>query len=709
MSGTIRLLANGNGSLIPEDNRLPPIKMFPEEINGVFNGDRLLVSLDQERSGKLKGRLIEMVERGPGILVGTLWRKGKDLIVHTHPAGIEVHVDDPGSHAKTGHAVVLRLKDKTGGRKRGLWGDITEILGAPSDPSVQVEMAILGNGLTLDYPQPAVLEAEAIGEVEPAEVLRGSRRDLRDVLHVTIDGADARDFDDAVSCRFEDGSCRVWVSIADVSAYVVEGTALDDEAHRRGTSVYFPHKAVHMLPTELSTGLCSLNPHVPRLTMTVEMLVNSSGVPEEVSVYSGLIQSGGRLTYEEVEEALGTSRATLPDDNPCKQKSIYSLLKDLSKVSGWFRKQRTDRGAVDFELGERKVIVDEAGHATHIEERARLGAHRLIEDLMIAANEAVATYLLNRDWPTVFRIHERPDPEAFGKVAKWAETFGYKFDAQSVEDPRRVAEFARELGKDDRSVIGQILLLRSMKQARYSIENFGHFGLASEAYLHFTSPIRRYPDLLVHRSLKKLIAKEGPLKDLESSASHASVQERAAVLAERDVTDLMSCQIAADFIGDEMDAQVVAVLPFGVFVRAKEALFEGAVPIELFNDYFHENFEYVEESITLLGRLTGRRITFGTELKVRLESVNGALRRIDFALCGAMERKKNKGSEGAGKNRSKAESSEGGRKRRSKTRSSDAAPKPRGAKSGKGAGGKKAVKKKRGAPGKRKPGGEGPR
>jgi ribonuclease R len=234
-------------------------------------------------------------------------------------------------------------------------------------------------------------------------------------------------------------------------------------------------------------------------------------------------------------------------------------------------------------------------------------------------------------------------------VAKWASIYGLKFDPKSNESPKAVAQFAEKLGKDERTALGQVLLLRSMKQAKYSVENVGHFGLASDAYLHFTSPIRRYPDLLVHRSLKVLWAKEGPPKDLEEQANHSSVQERCAMLIERDVTDLMACQIATHFVGEEMGARVVTVLPKGVFVRSIEHLFEGYISVEAFGDYYNEYFEFQEESMMLLGQLTGRRITFGTEVKVRLESVNSQLRRIDFTLADRMENRRPKKSQAKGR------------------------------------------------------------
>ncbi|MED5464328.1 MAG: VacB/RNase II family 3'-5' exoribonuclease [Myxococcota bacterium] len=668
--GSLRLLPDGRGSLIPENNELPPIMMFPEEIQGVFNGDKLLVTLEQDRRGKLKGKLVEVEERGPGLLVGTLWRRDKLVGVNAHPSGAQVIVEEPGKRFKTGHVVSVQLIPRRG-RKRALRGRVLESLGASNDPKVQVEMAILAHGLSSDYPAAAVEQAEEYGEVDPGEVLRDGRRDLRDVLHVTIDGADARDFDDAVSCRFEGANCRVWVSIADVSAYVVEGTALDDEAQRRATSVYFPHKAIHMLPTELSTGLCSLNPNVPRLAMTAEMLVSSSGLPSEVTVYPALIQSGARLTYEEVEEALNHRRRELPEDNPTREKKIYSLLQDLSKVSRWFRKQRTKRGAVEFELGERKVVVDGEGQAQTIEMRERLESHRLIEDFMIAANEAVARYLLKKEWPSVYRIHETPDKERFAVVANWAKTLGLQCEPDKMDDPREVARFASKLGREPRLATGQVLLLRSMKQARYSIENVGHFGLASEAYLHFTSPIRRYPDLLVHRSLKRLLQKQRPLKNLEEGASHSSVQERAAMLVERDVGDLMTCQIASEFVGEEMDSAVVAVLAFGVFVRTRETFFEGLVPMDNINEYYQDYFEYVEESMSLVGRLSGRKITFGSELKVRLEGVNGELRRIDFELCGRLENRRRKAGEKSRPVKAQRRSEERGDRRRQPKKSDE--------------------------------------
>lgn len=614
---------NGDGSakLIPEAPNTPNVFLPPEEIVGVRDGDTVTAELDVGRKGKVRGRV---VERGPaheGTVVGVLRRQARltYLLPDDGSSALVVPADEMGD-AKDGDAVQARIL-REGDVEGSSVARVEEVLGDPLDPRVQVEMAVRATKWPRVFPDEVLAEVEKFPDIEPARVLVEGRKDLRGIPHVTIDGEDARDFDDAVSARPEGDRYRVWVSIADVSHYVAEGTALDGSARERATSVYFPDRVLPMLPEGLSNELCSLKPNVPRLTMTCEMVIDRDGGKSAIEVYPSLIQSEARLTYNEVQEVLEKNNPTHPQ---------RELIEKLVIPARWLRTQRQTRGAIDFEIPETRVVTDKDGAAADIVLRQRFEAHRLIEDLMVAANEAVAEYLIERDLPALFRVHTAPDPIKLDLLVRWAAKMGIDLDADQARDPKYLQRFLTRVKNHPAIGVIQSLVLRMMQQAKYEPENRGHYGLASKAYAHFTSPIRRYPDLVVHRALRTFWQGRGKLHGLEAMGEHCSQRERKAMEGERAVTNLMACQVASKHVGEVFQATVQGVHPAGAFVRPTTLAVDGLIPMEAIGGFFKGYFEYIEDEQMLFSRRTKHKIKLGDTITVQLASVNLKRKQIDF-------------------------------------------------------------------------------
>ncbi len=627
--GTVRMNGDGSAKLIAEAKGTPNVFLPPEEIVGVRDGDVVTVELGVGRKGRVRGRI---VERGPsrsGTVVGVLRRQARltYLLPDDGSSALVVPVDELGN-AKDGDAVEARIL-REGEAEGASVARVEEVIGDPVDPKVQVEMAVRSTKWPRHFDEAVLAEVAKFPPVDPLKVLNGGRVDLRGVPHVTIDGEDARDFDDAVSAKLEGDRYRVWVSIADVSYYVREGTALDDAARARATSVYFPDRVLPMLPERLSNDLCSLRPNIPRLTMTAEFVVDPEGIMHDVKVYPSLIESAARLTYDTVQEVLDAKDVGVSGPKHPQADLIHKLV----IPARWLRTQRARRGAIDFEIPESKIKLGPDGVAVDIVQRQRLESHRLVEDLMVAANEAVAEYLLANDWVGLYRVHDAPDPIKLELLVRWAGKLGIDFDPEAARDPKVLQKFLVRMRSHPAASVVQSLVLRMMAQARYGPENLGHYGLASQAYAHFTSPIRRYPDLVVHRCLKALWAGEARPKNLDALGQHCSQQERKAMEAERAVTQLMACQIATKHIGEDMTAQVTGVHPAGAFVRPVELFVDGLIPMEALGHHYRGYFEYLEDEQMLFARRTKTKIQLGDRLEVILAGVNMKRRQIDFAIA----------------------------------------------------------------------------
>jgi ribonuclease R len=647
--GRITVHRDGYGFVTP-DGGGEDIFIPSKFLKGALHGDLVEASSAPSRMGgnKLDGRVLAVIERATSRVVGRYEETGRGAIVipEDHRLNLVVAIPVKGrGQAQDGHQVVAELTSyPLGGRPAE--GRIIEVLGWPDDPEVEVQSVIRRFDLPHVFSRDVLAEAEAIAETVSKEDLRG-RVDLRSKPTVTIDGETARDFDDAVSLRREGENFRLWVSIADVSHYVKKDSPLDREAYLRGTSVYFPDRCIPMLPERLSNGICSLNPQVDRLTMTAEMLFDRSGALLESSFYPSVIKSAARLTYTIVKRIIVDDDRELAD----KYRPVAPMLAEMKELALILMAMRKKRGSIDFDLPEPEIIIGLTGQTEGIIRAERNLAHQLIEEFMLAANEAVARHITSRDIAFLYRVHENPDPAKLHTFQEFIFGFGYEF--KLVEDKVEPAELQRLLaqadGKPEERMINYALL-RCMKQARYAADNVGHFGLASNCYCHFTSPIRRYPDLVVHRILKASLGltqladdKSGGAEGKRASkqlalaterlaevAEHTSKRERVAMEAERDVVEMKKLQYMQQHVGEEFDGYITGVAAFGFFVELEELFVEGLVHISTLTD---DAYTHAEKQHSLIGRRTGAVFRIGDAARVSVASVSPATRRIEFVLA----------------------------------------------------------------------------
>ncbi len=490
-------------------------------------------------------------------------------------------------------------------------------LGAPSEPRVEVLRAALSRGFRATFSEEALSAASAFSPPGDADLTHG-RQDLRARPFVTIDGEDAKDFDDAVYAERHGDGFRLYVAIADVSHYVRPKSAIDREGFHRGTSVYFPGFVLPMLPHTLSDDLCSLRPEVPRLTLCCEMQVDGSGEVVSEKVYHALIRSAARLTYNQVEAALHKG-----EDNPAKR--VGEPLVVFAECARRLREAKTRRGAIDLDLDEPQLQLGPDGRPTGSVARARLEAHRLIEDAMLAANSAVARVMHRHKWPAAYRVHEAPNDEKLTLVRLAAEGMGYRHPLPDGPTTAQVAKFVRALQNEPKGPILLPLVLRAMARARYGSERLGHYALAAADYLHFTSPIRRFPDLVVHRSFTTS-GRDAPT-DIARACQWMSEREQSAERCEREVDDYYRCLLAEPLVGQEFDAVVTGVLDFGAFVRMEQPYLEGLIPVRSFG----EDFYVLDElGLRLRGRRSGHSIGLGDRIRVKLTEARPLRRQIAF-------------------------------------------------------------------------------
>ncbi len=633
--GTVSVHRDGYGFVSPEGGDgdvFVPARFLRE----VMDGDRVTVRVERSGRGqKPEGRVIRVLERAHRTVVGRFEAGRRFGYVVPADPRLMHDIFIPGGadlNCRPGQMVLARI-DAYPEKTRNPEGSVIEILGDPDDPEVEALTIVHKYGLPYHFPPEVLDAAGAVPDQVMKRDLQG-REDLRALTTVTIDGETARDFDDAVAVRKESGGrIRLWVAIADVGHYVAEGSVIDQEAYRRATSVYFPGRCIPMLPESLSNGICSLNPDVERLALTAEMVFDEQGGRLESRFFPAVIRSRARLTYTEVRDMLVNRDAEVIGRYP----EIYPHLQVMGELGDRLTAMRRRRGSLDFDLPEAEVVLDLRGRTEDIVRSERTAAHRLIEEFMLAANEAVATFLTERDAPFLYRTHEPPDLEKLQAFQEFISHFNYGLSlGPTGVDQRRLQALLTEVeGKPEEKMINQILL-RSMKQARYSPDNVGHFGLVAERYCHFTSPIRRYPDLVVHRVLRRVIEKE--LSDsrrehlrqaLPEMGEHTSQMERRAMEAEREIIDLKKCQFMADKEGEEFPGLISGVQPFGFFVELKDFFVEGLVHVSsLADDFYH----YEEELHRLIGENKRRIFQIGMEVRVTVARVNLERREIDFKL-----------------------------------------------------------------------------
>lgn len=634
VSGVVRGHPEGFGFVVPDRKGLEDVYLNRGEMRRVMHGDRVLVRPERGRRGDSQGHVVKVLERGQQRLVGVVQTDGqRTFLVPMDPrVAPGIPLRDPGP-ARSGQVAAVEMT-RYGTGYEPPEARLQRVLGAPDDPEVQAQAVIFRYGWPQDFSEEARREAERRGPcVDPAEA--ASRRDLRPLTTLTIDGETARDFDDAVSIdRAPAGGYRLYVSIADVAHYVPRGSAVDGEAYARGTSVYFPDRALPMLPAALSRGICSLQAGVDRLCRTALLEVNRKGEVERTEVFQSVVRSDARLTYTEVGRILVDRDASVIG----RYAGLVEPLRVMEDLAHLLMERRNARGSLDFELPETEVVLDERGMPTDVRRAERTIAHRIVEEFMIAANEAVARCLRERKFPCVYRVHEGPDEDTLDAIAPFLSTLGYPLrrSAEKVSpgDLRRVLEACR--GKPEERVLNR-MLLRSMKQACYDPDNVGHFGLASDAYLHFTSPIRRYPDLMVHRLLDQAMtgrrpdpkAREELAAHLREAADHSSARERLAMDAEREMVDLKKAQFMTDKIGQVCTGVITDLAGFGFFVELDAWFVEGLVSFRSLQDDF---YRYYETAHVIKGQNHGRIFRMGDAVTVRVVRVKLFQGEIDFEL-----------------------------------------------------------------------------
>ncbi|MCU0772984.1 MAG: ribonuclease R [Ideonella sp.] len=667
MTGIVQGHRDGHGFVHGDEPGADDVYLAPQEMRTVLHGDRVRVRVQRyDRRGRPEGRVLEILERKRRPIIGRLlleqgvWivapedkRFGQDILIPKNATAT----------ATAGQVVAVELTEPPSMFSQPV-GRVAEVLGDIDDPGMEIEIAVRKYEVPHRFSPEALAQAASLPDhVRPAD--RRQRVDLTDVPLVTIDGEDARDFDDAVYCEpARAGRGKGWrliVAIADVSHYVRPGEPLDVDAFERATSVYFPRRVIPMLPEKISNGLCSLNPETPRLALVCDMVVTASGSVHAYQFYPAVILSHARLTYTEVAAILGNTRGP----EAVKRRDLVPHLLHLHEVYRALLKERQRRGAVDFETTETQIVCDDNGRIERIVPRTRTEAHRLIEEAMLAANVCAADFIQRAGHPALYRVHEGPTPEKRVMLLNYLRALGLGLSIG--DDPKPADLQAVAQATKDRPDAAQIhtMLLRSMQQAIYTPVNSGHFGLAYEAYTHFTSPIRRYPDLLVHRVIRALLEgrryryasagpentgtpsrrKSAPRPALptsevrgvpaaevglwEAAGIHCSANERRADEASRDVEAWLKCRFMREHLGEEFSGTVTAAAPFGLFVQLDTLYVEGLVHItELGGEYFR----FDEARQELRGERTGLRYAAGVRLRVQVSRVDLDARRIEFRL-----------------------------------------------------------------------------
>ena len=623
LSGRVEGHRDGHGFLVPDEGGESVFLSSPE-MRQVLHGDRASVKVTgRDPRGRPVGEIVDVLERGNRRVVGRLHAEHGVLFLVPEDRRIAQDILVPPAEvgkAKAGQVVTVELVSQPSKHAQPI-GRVAEILGNTEDPGMEIEIALRKFDLPYEFSKKALTQTKGLPDTVREEDAAGSK-DLRKLPLVTIDGETAKDFDDAVHAVREGKGFRLWVAIADVSNYVRHGDSLDADAKERGTSVYFPRRVIPMLPEKLSNGLCSLNPEVDRLAMVCEMAITPKGAVARYEFYPAVIRSQARLTYTEVWKMLSESKAT-PGREP-----LLPHLETLHAVFKVLLQARELRGAIDFDSVETRMEFDARGKIARIVPEQRNEAHRLIEECMLAANVCAGDFLVDRGQPVLFRVHDVPAPEKVVMLRAFLAELGLNLGGGDKPRPKDYSELLAKIRERPDFTLLQTILLRSLKQAVYSPDNAGHFGLAFEAYVHFTSPIRRYPDLLVHRAIKACIAnRKYDGIDWEDLGRHCSETERRADDASRDVENWLKCHYMQDRVGEVFEGRVTGVTGFGIFVTLDEYFVDGLVHIsELGRDYF----QFDQARHVLLGERTGKRYRLADRMKVKLVRVDLETRKMDL-------------------------------------------------------------------------------
>ena len=635
--GRLEVFPKGFGFLISEKKDSEDLFIPPSAMNGAMNSDKVIGRIESPKTetSRAEGEIIRIIKRCNKEIVGTYESSKNFGFVIPDDKRIQQDIFIPKGNEKgasTRQKVVCNIVKWPEGRRKSPEGKISEILGYQEDKGVDILSIIKQHQLPLEFPEEVETQAESFKEgIAKDEMQR--RKDLRDLTIVTIDGADAKDLDDGVSLeKLGNGNYKLGVHIADVTHYVQEGTALDEEALERATSVYLIDRVIPMLPEKLSNNLCSLNPNTDKLAMSVFMEIDAKGKVQNEEVFESVINTSERLIYEDVSDILENEDQELMK----KYKNYLDMFNNMKELSEILRKKRMDRGAIDFDFPEARVILDEEGTPVDIEEEERRTANRIIEEFMLVCNETIAERYHWLEIPFLYRIHEEPDLEEIQEFNRFIYNFGYQIKGiQNEVHPKALQEINEKVkGKKEEKMLNT-LMLRSLQKAEYSADNVGHFGLAADYYSHFTSPIRRYPDLMIHRIIKWHLNNElskNRLKKLEKNlpkiADQSSTREREAASAERETVDLKKAEYMSKKIGEEFEGVITSLTSFGIFVELPNTI-EGLIRLSsLTDDYYH----YDRENQQILGERTKRQFRIGESVVVKVEKANVMEGEVNFSL-----------------------------------------------------------------------------
>ncbi|MDP1654171.1 MAG: ribonuclease R [Rhodocyclaceae bacterium] len=635
LKGRVQGHPDGFGFLVREDKG-PDLFLSEKEMAKALHGDHVIARIiGMDRKGRPEGKIVEVTERANQQVVGRVFeehgvyyvvaenkRISQDILIAPPEKG-----DRKALRPKAGQVVMIEIIEQPSKQSQPI-GRVIEILGNYADPGMEIEIALRKHELPFEFSKDALAETKKLPDAVKKSDWKG-REDLTQLPLVTIDGETAKDFDDAVYCERQGKGYRLIVAIADVSHYVGDSGALDQEAQERGNSVYFPRRVIPMLPEKLSNGLCSLNPQVERLCMVCDMDVSATGAIKQYRFYAAVIWSHARLTYTEVA-------AALYDKDKAALAKIGALLPFLENLDALYRvlaKARSKRGAIDFETVETRMVFDDHGKIERIEPYERNDAHRVIEECMLAANVCASDFLKEREHPALYRVHEGPTPERLVKLRDFLGTFGLQLGGGEEPHAKDYAALIDKIANRPDKQLLQMVMLRSLRQAIYSPDNVGHFGLAYESYTHFTSPIRRYPDLLIHRAIKSALAgRRYDTINWEQVGLACSATERRADDATRDVEAWLKCWYMQDRIGEVFTGSISSVVPFGIFVALDTVFVEGLVHVsDLGRDYFH----FDEKAHAMVGERTGARYRLSDRVRVQLVRVDLDQNKIDFRLADA--------------------------------------------------------------------------
>lgn len=639
LHGTIKRHPDGFGFFIPEDVEHPDVFIPAPAMKTAMTNDKVSITAEKERDGRYRGEIMNIIERSQKKIAGafSIWNERYGLIKDEGKGwGKDLKIPlDKSLKAKKGELVVARITEYPD--QGEFTGEVVEIIGDIQDALNDIKRVVVANNIPEEFAPETLAEAEKY-DANPSERDFANRKDLRHINLITIDGATAKDFDDAVWVEMTPHGFHLIVAIADVSHYVKPGTSMDKDAYERGTSVYFPNFVIPMLPEALSNGLCSLNPHVPRLALVADMHFDFTGVMTESFFYEGVIESKARVIYGEAQEIIENPEGTGPTHKRLEHvRETILRCADLAKI---LMAKRFKEGSLDLEVPETNLIIDGAGEPVDVIKSERLFAHRLIEEMMLAANVAVAKEFAKKDIPAIFRTHEPPDPLKIAMLEKFMKSFGGHIHLSGERLQKKLTKALHEFTNEVQAQVIHMLTLRSMSQAKYTLENIGHFGLGFDYYTHFTSPIRRYPDLIVHRLLKNICGVQSyhlmADDDIATAGTWLSACEQRSAKAERQIQAIKKARFMKRLVGQTFDGMISSVTKFGVFVLLREYNVDGLIRLD---DLGGDKWEFDEENLRLVAKRSGLSYELGDRVRVTVSSTDIEQGQVNFLLEGATESK----------------------------------------------------------------------